>query len=103
MHGAHPLADIGSAVVSALVRPAVALQDAFGGAQISFLVMSAMAGEDRVERRLAAIFAADIAGYSRLMNIDELGTVQTLTAYLACPLNGRYRGESRHGVECLFR
>ena len=40
-----------------------------------------MAGEDRVERRLAAIFAADIAGYSRLMNIDELGTVQTLTAY----------------------
>jgi adenylate cyclase len=67
--------------VSALAWPAVALQDAFGGAQISFLVMSAMAGGDRVERRLAAIFAADIAGYSRLMNIDELGTVQTLTAY----------------------
>jgi class 3 adenylate cyclase/pimeloyl-ACP methyl ester carboxylesterase len=57
------------------------LQDAFGGAQISFLVINAMAGKDQVERRLAAIFAADIAGYSRLMNIDELGTVQTLTAY----------------------
>jgi adenylate cyclase len=40
-----------------------------------------MAGEDRVERRLAAIFAADIAGYSRQMSIDELGTVRTLTAY----------------------
>src|ERR1700682_2352859 len=40
-----------------------------------------MAGKDQVERRLAAIFAADIAGYSRLMSIDELGTVRTLTAY----------------------
>ena len=29
---------------------------------------------DRVERRLAAILAADVAGYSRLMNKDEEGT-----------------------------
>jgi adenylate cyclase len=29
-------------------------------------------------RRLAAILAADIAGYSRLMGADEVGTVQTL-------------------------
>ena len=27
-------------------------------------------------RRLAAILAADIAGYSRLMGADEVGTVQ---------------------------
>ena len=29
-------------------------------------------------RRLAAILAADIAGYSRLMGADEVGTVQAL-------------------------
>ena len=32
----------------------------------------------RVERRLAAIVAADVAGYSRLMGIDEVGTARTL-------------------------
>jgi adenylate cyclase len=40
-----------------------------------------MASKDRVERRLAAIFAADIAGYSRLIGIDELGTLRDLMAY----------------------
>jgi hypothetical protein len=29
----------------------------------------------RVEQRLAAIFAADVVGYSRLMGADEAGTV----------------------------
>jgi adenylate cyclase len=33
---------------------------------------------DRVERKLAAIVAADVAGYSRLMGIDEAGTAQAL-------------------------
>ena len=33
-----------------------------------------------VERKLAAIFAADIAGYSRLMARDELGTLARLKA-----------------------
>jgi TolB-like protein/class 3 adenylate cyclase len=33
---------------------------------------------DRVERRLAAIVAADVAGYSRLMGLDEVGTARTL-------------------------
>ncbi len=37
--------------------------------------------EHKVERRLAAIFAADVAGYSRLMEPDEVGTFQTLTAH----------------------
>src|SRR3954447_11655413 len=35
-------------------------------------------GETRIERRLAAILAADIAGYSRLMGIDEVGTARSL-------------------------
>ena len=33
-----------------------------------------------VERKLAAIFAADIAGYSRLMAHDEVGTLTRLKA-----------------------
>ena len=35
-----------------------------------------------VERRLAAIFAADVAGYSRLMGEDEEGTHERLKAHL---------------------
>lgn len=35
--------------------------------------------EQRVERRLAAIFAADVAGYSRLMSQDEAGTFRALS------------------------
>ena len=34
--------------------------------------------EARVERRLAAILAADVAGYSRLMGVDEEGTLAAL-------------------------
>ena len=37
--------------------------------------------EDRVDRRLAAILATDIAGYSRLMNVDEEGTLRQLKAH----------------------
>src|SRR5260370_28648915 len=32
----------------------------------------------RVGRRLAAIVAADVAGYSRLMGLDEVGTARIL-------------------------
>jgi adenylate cyclase len=35
----------------------------------------------RVERKLSAIFAADVEAYSRLMGRDEVGTLRTLTAY----------------------
>ena len=35
---------------------------------------------DHVERRLAAILAADVAGYSRLMGADEEGTLERLKA-----------------------
>jgi adenylate cyclase len=34
-----------------------------------------------VQRRLAAIFCADVAGYTRLMNMDERGTLRLLTSH----------------------
>ena len=34
-----------------------------------------------MERRLAAIFSADVKGYSRLMGEDEEATIRTLTTY----------------------
>ena len=36
---------------------------------------------ERVERRLAAILAADVAGYSRLMGADEEGTLERLKGH----------------------
>ena len=36
----------------------------------------------RLERRLSAILAADVAGYSRLVDIDEEGTIAQLKAHL---------------------
>ena len=41
----------------------------------------------RVGRRLAAIVAADVAGYSRLMHNDEEGTHSRLAALLADAVN----------------
>jgi adenylate cyclase len=37
--------------------------------------------KEQVERRLAAILAADVAGYSRLMGTDEEGTLASLRAH----------------------
>ena len=51
--------------------------------------------ESRVERRLAAILAADVAGYSRLMGIDEEGTLLQLKTHrkeLVDPKITEYRG-----------
>jgi class 3 adenylate cyclase len=39
--------------------------------------------QDRIERRLAAILAADIVGYSRLMGADEIGTARALREHRA--------------------
>src|SRR6516165_1674938 len=50
---------------------------------------------ERVERRLAAILAADVAGYSRLMGEDEEGTLARLQAYrreLVDPEIAEHRG-----------
>src|SRR5215510_9378321 len=47
-----------------------------------------------MERKLAAIFSTDVAGYSRLMGDDEEATIRTLTAYreLISSLIQHYRG-----------
>ena len=42
-----------------------------------------MADAQVVERKLAVILAADVAEYSRLMGLDEVGTLRTLQAYRA--------------------
>ena len=39
--------------------------------------------ETRTNRRLAAILAADVVGYSRLMGSDEGGTLAALKAHRA--------------------
>ena len=38
-------------------------------------------GTERIQRRLAAILAADVVGYSRLMEADEAGTLAALRAH----------------------
>ena len=47
-----------------------------------------------IERKLAAIFAADVAGYSRLMGQDEVGTLRRLSNYreIMDRLIGEHRG-----------
>jgi hypothetical protein len=42
----------------------------------------ATAGQGRIERRLAAILAADVAGYSRLTGLDEEATHAQLKDHL---------------------
>ena len=52
--------------------------------------------ENRVERRLAAILAADVAGYSRLTGLDEEGTHVRLRERLrglADPKISEHRGK----------
>jgi len=52
--------------------------------------------DNRVERRLAAILAADVAGYSRLTGLDEEGTHVRLRERLrglADPKISEYRGK----------
>jgi len=49
----------------------------------------------RVERRLAAILAADVVGYSRLVERDEAGTfayLKELRTELVEPLIAEYQG-----------
>jgi adenylate cyclase len=53
------------------------------------------AGHTSVERRLAAILAADVAGYSRLIEADEegtLGRLKTLRAEIIDPKIALHRG-----------
>ena len=79
------LEDVGPDLAKALVTGLMA-----GGASVAIQLLSPglskvvrrfrsdragnAANRQRVERRLAAILAADVAGYSRLMTADEEGT-----------------------------
>jgi adenylate cyclase len=50
---------------------------------------------ERVERRLAAVLAADVAGYGRLMGADEVGTLEALKSLrrkIVDPAIAEYRG-----------
>ena len=78
-------------MVPARPRPATRLEERHRRAQAdSWARLGAAAGRgspaeeilsgERVERRLAAILAADVAGYSRLMGADEEGTLERLKA-----------------------
>src|SRR6516225_4330725 len=53
------------------------------------------AGQARVERRLVAILAADVAGYSRLIEADEEGTLRRLKALRAEVIDPKIAGN--HG------
>ena len=51
-----------------------------------------LAGQVRVERRLAAILAADVAGCSRLIEADEEGTLGRLKALRAEVIDPKVAG-----------
>jgi hypothetical protein len=52
-----------------------------------------------VSRRLVAVFAADVEGYTCLMGADEVGTLKGLTEWRAIldRLIGDHRGHIRRG------
>src|SRR6516165_8139585 len=50
------------------------------------------AGQARVERRLAAILVADVAGYSRLIEADEEGTLGRLRVLRAEVIDPKIAG-----------
>src|SRR5262245_8734726 len=65
--------------------------------------------EERVQRRLAAILAADVVGYSRLIEQDEAGTLASLKQHRKKDLeplvnkhNGRIVKTMGDGVLCEF-
>ena len=50
---------------------------------------------ETIQRRLAAIVSADVVGYSRLMGVDEAGTLRRLNAHrsdLIDPLIAQHGG-----------
>jgi adenylate cyclase len=52
-----------------------------------------MSDPTKVSRRLVAVFAADVEGYSRLMGADEVGTLKGLTERRV--ILDKYIGEHR--------
>ena len=60
----------------------------------AFSEAAALSQDIEIERRLAAILAADVAGFRRLTEADEIGTLHMLAAQRAIldDLIGRHRG-----------
>jgi len=61
-------------------RPEMAASPELCYASVLSPELSTEAEEEIVERKLAAILAADVVGFSRLMNEDEAGTLAALKA-----------------------
>ena len=58
-------------------------------------IQGAFLPSERVQRRLAAVLAADVAGYSRLMGLDEertLAQLKTVRKTLVDPTIAAHRG-----------
>ena len=55
--------------------------------------------EQRVQRRLAAILAADVVGYSRMMREDEAGTLARLNALRQGVVDPKVVDRHRGGVD----
>ena len=63
-----------------------------------------------LDRKLAAILAADVAGYSRLMGTDEEGTLERLKAHRHSMIDpkfaehrGRIRLSTRQWLTAVWR
>ena len=54
-----------------------------------------------MERLLAAVLAADVVGYSRLMGGDEVGTLTSLKAHLEDLIQPRIAGHCGHVVKLM--
>ena len=71
-------------------------------------ILGAVLTDNRVERRLTAILAADVAGYSRLMGTDEecvLALLKAARKPLVDPLaahHGRIVKTTRDGIVLNF-
>jgi class 3 adenylate cyclase len=50
---------------------------------------------DGTQRRLAAIVSADVVGYSRLMGVDEAGTLAALRKHRAELIDGKIAVEGK--------
>src|SRR3954451_6222398 len=61
---------------------------------MNFFTSGNLVADERVERRLAAILVADVAGYSRLMHEDEEATHGHFTAAMESAINPAV---ARHG------
>ncbi|MDR3421440.1 MAG: adenylate/guanylate cyclase domain-containing protein [Xanthobacteraceae bacterium] len=57
--------------------------------------------EQRLQRRLAAILSADVVGYSRLMGIDEVGTLARLKALRRDVIDPNIAGHSGRIVKLM--